>query len=259
MAASKWQEDDEPGALLFPQKKASPAPPAALPLATVKGQRQGKAAPNLKETVQEIRTQAQAIVSTCDGFLAVPDQRKEPPQALVTGLAGPVLALEQLAVDAAHAIHVPDWELWGQLPAEPLTVSKRSLVSVQAAQDRVSIRMPLLPPRDVPGLDDLDAATTMLATALMGCSLPKWDTWQASFCHVYPSNASSPPKDVDNFSYKRTLDLLALMMGQSDSAEVCTVVLSCRIDDSVPPGTYIEITEKSSDFPLSHFAGSEAL
>ena len=240
--------------LLFPKKKSSLAPPAAIPMATAKGQEEAGSAPDLVASMQAINEQAEAIRDLCQSFLAQADRRRQPEiTSLASRLSGPILELERLAVDVAHATQTSVGDLWDSMPAAPLAAAQSPLVDVRVEPDRIFVRMPLLPPRDAGGLSELGAANTALMAKLMAYDLPKWEKWQASFCHTFPSDFPTSPKDVDNFSYKRTLDVLALMLGQSDSAEVCTVLQSCRIDDSMPPGTYIEITEKSSDFPQVNF------
>ena len=95
----------------------------------------------------------------------------------------------------------------------------------------------------------------VLSLKLARCThLPSWEYWRADFYHVYPSSAPFAPKDVDNYNYKRTIDLLALALRTTDNAARFSMSAQSVFDDSVPPGSYIEISEKSSvfsDFPNS--------
>ena len=75
-----------------------------------------------------------------------------------------------------------------------------------------------------------------------------------SFPHVYPRLMPFTPKDVDNHNYKKTIDLLAKALTTTDRAACFSMSAQSVLDDSVPPGSYIEISEKSSvfsDFPNS--------
>ena len=78
-------------------------------------------------------------------------------------------------------------------------------------------------------------------------SFPHWNKWQAKFYHVFPEKTSSIPRDVDNYDYKKIIDLIAFALGASDNATHFSMSMETVFDDSNPPGVYIEITPKSSD------------
>jgi len=74
------------------------------------------------------------------------------------------------------------------------------------------------------------------------------------FHHLYPKLMTFTPKDIDNHNYKKTIDLPATALRTTDNAARFSMSAQSVFDDSVPPGPYIEKSEKSSvfsDFPNS--------
>lgn len=132
-------------------------------------------------------------------------------------------------------------------------------VEIRCADEHVAIRMPYLPPR---GLKHSSVATDMLAAALIQVygDLPKWKSCTLTITHVYPTNISHMPKDVDNYDYKRVIDLICFALGVSDSAMTFSVHLDTLFSDELLPGTYIWAESKvPQKFGKSLWDGSHNL
>lgn len=115
-------------------------------------------------------------------------------------------------------------------------------IEIEMNADQVLIRMPHIAARKEPRYrlpEDLLAAK--LASLR---NLPKLGQCHATFCHVYPSSVSSMPKDVDNYYYKRVIDLLAYTFGFSDCPMTFSMSMESFVSDTVAPGTYIWLEKK---------------
>ena len=121
-------------------------------------------------------------------------------------------------------------------------------IEIQQTDSMVLVHMPYLPGKRNPQFSGFPSVVTDLlgAKLLHYSGLPKWPACHANFFHVFPSGLSSMPKDVDNYDYKRTIDLLAMAIGFSDCASSFSMAMQCVFTDNLAPGTYIEITPKSS-------------
>lgn len=87
--------------------------------------------------------------------------------------------------------------------------------------------------------------------------LPRWTQHRISFHHVFPKETFRMPRDVDNYYYKRTIDLIETAMRQSDSALCCSLEMAAHFTDIIPSGVYIEVSPKSSEIPenvISYFS-----
>ena len=120
-------------------------------------------------------------------------------------------------------------------------------ITVAATATRICIRLPYLPRR---GHGNKAAVNLMLEQSLRQYSLPVWKKWTAAFWHIYPANTTKTPWDVDNYDYKRTIDILAAALHTSDRGGQFCMTAGAVITDDLPPGTYIEITPKSLEFPV---------
>lgn len=118
-----------------------------------------------------------------------------------------------------------------------------NLVSLRIMEDRIYIKMPHLPKR-YHGSTDL--CNQVLAAAVYNSiSFPTWANWTANYYHIFPADLASVPKDVDNYSYKRTNDILAYALGSCDNAFRFNMSMHTFFTDEIPPGTYIEILPKN--------------
>lgn len=128
-------------------------------------------------------------------------------------------------------------------------------VRIQAGADGILVYMPYLPAKQNPHEDIVN--DLLCARLSVEKELPSWDKHHISFHHVYPSATARIPRDVDNYNYKRTIDLLELAMRHSDCAYTCSQEMQSHFTDKCPPGVYIEITPKCSEndgFDSSRFA-----
>lgn len=78
--------------------------------------------------------------------------------------------------------------------------------------------------------------------------LPRMKECHATFIHVYPSGNQALAKDVDNYDYKRVIDLLAAFMDFSDSAATFEMTMKTVFSDGLQEGTYIVLEPQKSDF-----------
>lgn len=119
---------------------------------------------------------------------------------------------------------------------------------VKHTDDCLILHLPHLPHRSFSGRN---IATESLAAYLFRHrDLPRWNRWHCEFLHVFPCQLSRLPKDVDNYGYKRVIDLLAFAMGVSDGAACCSLSMDAVFSDSVPEGCYIKVSPKSSENPV---------
>lgn len=65
-----------------------------------------------------------------------------------------------------------------------------------------------------------------------------------TFCHVYPTKLAQLPKDIDNYDYKRTIDILSCCFGFSDCPETFSLAMESMMSDELAPGTYILMEPK---------------
>ena len=123
-------------------------------------------------------------------------------------------------------------------------------VEIQIHSDLVAIKLPYLLPRGRTG--DALLYDMLLAKLSTVHNFPKWNAWHAAFIHVFPESTARVPRDVDNYEYKRVIDLIAFSMNLSDCAYTFSAEMRTAFTDLLPPGTYIEITPKnpkSGNFP----------
>lgn len=133
------------------------------------------------------------------------------------------------------------------------------VVRVRASDDCILVYMPYLPARQNPQEDFVN--DLLCARLSVEKGLPSWREHHIAFHHVYPSETVHIPRDVDNYNYKRTIDLLELAMRHSDCAYTCSLDMRSHFTDKCPPGVYIEVTPKSSEndgFDISRFADLHA-
>lgn len=152
-------------------------------------------------------------------------------------LTNALLRLERiLFLGAANADpHVPDF--WGQLIRKQEITDQ---VALWIEPDRVTIRLPYLPHRY---RGNQDAVAQMLAAKLHLCAnFPRWEYWHADFIHLFPTACSKIPKDVDNYCYKKVIDVIAYALRTSDNAEHFDMSMTSICTDDYLPGVYVQIT-----------------
>ena len=154
-----------------------------------------------------------------------------------THLTKALLRLERvLFLGAANAdSDVPDF--WAQLIQHPELADQ---VALWIEPDRITIRLPHLPHRYK---GNQDAVAQMLAAKLHLCTnFPRWEHWHADFIHLFPPDYSKVPKDVDNYCYKKAIDVIAYALRTSDNAEHFDMSMTSICTDDYLPGVYVQIT-----------------
>lgn len=178
-----------------------------------------------------------ALDDICLDFHSSPETRLRYVKTLVAALnaIGPEITYT-LGNYTGKRTHV-----WKAMAEDP-TLSKDYNIWVEG--DRVTIQMPTLPSRYA-GNDD--PFNQMFAAKVSACpNFPKWSSWHATFFHVHPVKGNGQSlRDVDNFDYKKTIDIIATAMHTSDSAHRFDMSMTTVFTDDYTPGVYIEIIPKS--------------
>lgn len=157
-----------------------------------------------------------------------------------------VMCLERQLFLGIEYLDTTDSSFW-------ITAIKRAdpidAIGIWAEPSQVTIRLPYLPHRYT-GNQDLVAQ--LLAAKLHMCSdLPHWRTWHAEFIHLYPVVCREIPRDVDNYSYKKVIDVIAFHLRASDDARHFDMSMTTVYSDDYEPGVYIQITPSTiEDRPL---------
>lgn len=202
------------------------------------------------DTLRQIRAHLLQALEACNRQLERDD--RFPP---VNGSEFPIRIAARLAQETAEIerllyayIDNSDLDLYKTLRYLKKHMSAtNSTVSVHYDGSSLFVYMPTFPSR---GLGNDALVNQMLASELLSMTeLPSWPKWQAVFYHVYPANASNIPKDVENYDYKKTIDLLAYAVRSSDNALNFSMMMDTVFTDCVPSGVYIHVTPKSSKKP----------
>lgn len=80
--------------------------------------------------------------------------------------------------------------------------------------------------------------------------LPELTDWQADFIHVFHPDDAEYCHDVDNYEYKKYIDLIARKMGVMDSSTHFSLSMHNEFSTDIAPGTYIIIQQRISLLPL---------
>lgn len=153
-----------------------------------------------------------------------------------------VLALENILYQ--HSALYSSNRLEKGNPLEASQYSKNDMIKMSVTSERIVIHMPHLPPRTSRNA----IVTEALASKLFHMTtLPRWPRCVMDFYHVYPIDIPKMPKDVDNYAYKRTIDLLMYALQSSDCAKAFRDSRQTVFTDSYPQGTYIVICPESSE------------
>lgn len=119
-------------------------------------------------------------------------------------------------------------------------------ICLHIQESEILVYLPYLPKR---GKGYSSPVNHMLAAKIYSCrTAVRWSKWKAAFYHVHPTATSRIPKDVDNYDYKRTIDLLAFLVGSSDNSLNYSMSMDTILTDKIRQGVYIRLTPKSSGF-----------
>lgn len=157
-------------------------------------------------------------------------------------LAGALYRLEQLLYEYSSYSR-QQYTSFGKSLAE-LNEDGICSIEIHVHEDRVMFRMPHLPTRTQKH-DLVNIALTSKIYKIL--NYPRWAKVTMEFCHVYSTGKKWQTSDNDNYSYKRTIDLICNAMRLSDSAASMDLVKRTIYTDELPSGTYVTITPKSSD------------
>lgn len=91
---------------------------------------------------------------------------------------------------------------------------------------------------------------------ILAANFPTLTDWQADFIHVFHPDDAEYCRDVDNYEYKKYIDLIARKMGVKDSGRHFSLAMHNEFTTAIAPGTYIIIQQRISLLPeiLSCFA-----
>lgn len=125
--------------------------------------------------------------------------------------------------------------------------SETDLYEIKVTPGAVHIRMPYLPHRNSASAAITDGLAAKLYVA---AELPQnWKCCCIEFCHVYPAKVPKRIKDNDNYNYKRVIDIIAYALRLTDDAGTIHYSMRTAFTDFLYPGTYIKLSEKSSEIP----------
>lgn len=223
--ASSWKRDDRPGAM-----------PLSFEDQELVDQSLEKISNALSAALEA--TQA-AIDDECLNFHFSNDERLNYIKTLarITNLIGSEITFTLGNYTGSQ------FRIWSTL-ADDSEIGKDYRIWVEP--DRITIRMPALPVRYA-GNDD--PYNQILAAKLLEIpNFPQWQSWHASFIHVYPvKNQGYVLRDVDNYDYKKTIDVIACAMHTSDCATRFDMSTTTTFSDEYARGVYIEVTPKNPE------------
>lgn len=141
--------------------------------------------------------------------------------------------------------------IWQYICKSHKTIRIHEEYGIQFLDNKVVVHLPHLSARSY---GRVCSANRMLSAILFSehPNFPRWPNWEAKFFHIYPLSLKSVPRDVDNYDYKQTIDLLTYALGSSDNATNFSMQIKTVFTDDLHHGLYIEIIPKSlenSDFP----------
>lgn len=184
----------------------------------------------------------------CDNVLYFTDEHlyDDAPTTLSLGFAAQItnalLHLENLIYSyEEHAVLEPS-EIWRYICNHRFTSC--DTVGLQRQEDMLILRIPHMGRK---GFGKGSLANKMLSAKIFAeiDNFPTWHNWHADFFHVYPTSTRTMPRDVDNYDYKQTIDLLAFALGTSDNAIHYSMSMRTVFTDEIISGLYIEIRPKS--------------
>lgn len=117
-----------------------------------------------------------------------------------------------------------------------------SSIQIRQFEDSVEIYLPYIPGKRQ--IERQFISELLFQRLLDEGPYPHWDRVHVLFTHVYPSNLSRLPKDVDNFNYKPIIDYLAAALRFSDAASTCSLEMRAEFRDDITAGAYIQITPR---------------
>lgn len=150
-----------------------------------------------------------------------------------------IMRLEHLLFLGMDNTEFPCVDLWTKAAKRSDQVED---IDLWVEPAKITVRLPYLPHRYKGNQDAL--AKLLAAKINESIDFPHWETWHADFIHLYPTQFKGVPKDVDNYSYKRVIDVLAFGLHTDDSAQHFDMAVTTVFSDEYLPGVYIEITPK---------------
>lgn len=127
----------------------------------------------------------------------------------------------------------------------PSNSKKTDGIEIRVYEDLAVIHMPYIPGKY---RGNYSIINERLESALRQCkTFPKWKRWKAEFIHVFPTKTKWIPRDVNNYDYKRTVDVIALAMRADDNCLDFEMAMRAIFSDKIAPGTYIEISPNCSE------------
>lgn len=200
-----------------------------------------KAAEEAAELVSVLTREIQQLYESCQNLQEDIKEKEEfrvakspIPRSYMVTFASRLKTVENMLYDLARQSGMSHNELLKNAAKEG------DPIDVTVTEHQVLIRMPRLPQRT---LYNLTLHTDMLTSVMLGMKMPRFKRMHITFYHVFSDDTIFLARDVDNYSYKRVIDTIALMCGQTDSARYCTMSAYTVHDNSVPNGTYIVVDE----------------
>ena len=204
--------------------------------------------------VEQIAEEGRRLIEVCSAELKVLEEMpylihgSYPRKDFIEKVTAPLLEIEENLYFHSNLTVYDEFEIARYLHTNRTRDTEP--VEIYQGEDCVLIRMPYLPAKykSVRNLCNQLLAAKIYHTP----SLPTWSMWQANYYHIFPTSTSTIPKDVDNYDYKRTNDILSYAFGTSDNALRFSMSMTTIFTDEIDPGSYIEITPKSLNFERAY-------
>lgn len=204
--------------------------------------------PPIMDVLKEIQTELETALYACKKEQeklnrGEVDANEALPATYAYNASMSVIRLERLLYTYTDTARFNRFSVWQYINAHKKTNCEK--VGLQISDDLIIFRIPYLPRRHC---GNNAVVNHMLAAKIFQhTGFPKWQCWTAVFHHVYPTNTKDIPRDIDNYDYKKTIDLIAYALGASDNAFCFDMSMRTVFTDNLTRGVYIEVRPKSSE------------
>lgn len=164
-------------------------------------------------------------------------------------LSAAIHEAEELYADIAMEYPVPDTSSITAASSKPMRHEKYLPQMLFHNNDTAVIYLPQQrTQRNAKGLPT-SLHITEFRDFLLDADLPSLTDWQADFIHVFDPADAGYCRDVDNYEYKKYIDLLARKLGTVDSSTHFSLTMRNEFTTAIATGTYIIIRSRISALP----------